>query len=73
MKTVISNGMVITPYRVIEAGTVFVENGKIRLPGNRVVQNLRQSGHAGTAVEEELLEKLNTLARQQRIALVTAD
>jgi LDH2 family malate/lactate/ureidoglycolate dehydrogenase len=45
----------------------------IRLPGQRLMNNLRESEQRGIAVEEELLETLNTLAQQQGIALITAD
>ena len=45
----------------------------IRLPGERVVNNLRESHDKGIPVEEGLLEALNTLAEQHGIPSIPAE
>jgi LDH2 family malate/lactate/ureidoglycolate dehydrogenase len=45
---------------------------KIRLPGERVANNLRESYDKGVPVEEGLLETLNVLAEQHGISSIPA-
>ena len=45
----------------------------IRLPGQRVADNLQESADKGIPVEEGLLETLNALAEAQRIPVLSAE
>jgi L-lactate dehydrogenase len=45
----------------------------IRLPGERVINNLRESEEKGVPVEGELLETLNNLAKQYGIPFISAE